>query len=150
MKRFIYKFDDEVSSAELFELMKEMEKSTTDRFPAKNVFHYALRNNEKEKLSLENTISVTARDKSKKLIGYLRLLTDKAYMFYILDVMVDPDYRKLGIGKELLELTVDKSKENGFIKIFLTAIPGSEPFYESFGFKKGMSPVLTMRGEDYI
>ena len=148
----IFKYSDTVSSDELFELMKEMEKSTTDRFPPKNVFHYALRNEEKEKVSLKNTIAITGRDseKNNKLVGYLRLLTDKAYMFYILDVMVDPDYRKQGIGKKLIGLTVKHSKEEGFIKIFLTAIPGSEPFYEKFGFREGMSPVLTIRGEDYV
>ncbi len=147
-----FKYNDQVSSAELFDLMKEMEKSTTDRFPPKNVFHYSLRNEEKEKISLKNTIAITARDSSKnnKLVGYLRLLSDQAYMFYILDVMVSPDYRKLGIGKELIGITVKHCKKQGFIKIFLTAIPGSEPFYEKFGFKEGMSPVLTIRGEDYV
>jgi len=147
-----YKYYDQVNSDELFDLMKEMEKSTTDRFPPKNVFHYSLRNEEKEKVSLKNTIAITARDNTSnnKLIGYLRLLTDHAYMFYILDVMVDPDYRKMGIGKKMLEITVDQCKKQGFIKIFLTAIPGSEPFYERYGFKEGMSPVLTIRGEDYV
>ena len=146
-----YKYDDTVSSEELFHLMKEMEKSTTDKFPPKNVFHYSLRTVEKEKVSLTNTVAVTAREKGQnKLVGYLRLLTDQAYMFYILDVMVAPDYRKKGIGKELLSLTVERCRENGFIKIFLTAIPGSESFYEKFGFKEGMSPVLTIRGEDYV
>ena len=147
-----FKYNDNVSSSELFELMKEMERSTTDRFPPANVFHYSLRNEEKENVSLKNTIAVTARDNTRndKLVGYLRLLTDHAYMFYILDVMVDPDYRKLGIGKELIGLTVKHCMKNGFIKIFLTAIPGTETFYEKFGFKEGMSPVLTIRGEDYV
>jgi N-acetylglutamate synthase-like GNAT family acetyltransferase len=151
MNSIEFKFDDQVSSNELFELMNEMSKSKNDRFPAKDVFHYSLRNENKEKISLNNTISVTAREKtSKKLIGFIRLLTDHAYMYYILDVMVAPDYRKKGIGKELMKLVTDKSKENGFIKIFLTAIPGSEEFYRQFGFKEGMSPVLTIRGEDYV
>ncbi len=147
-----FKYNDQVSSDELFELMKEMEKSTTDRFPPKNVFHYSLRNEEKEKVSLKNTIAITARDSTKnnKLVGYLRLLTDHVYIFYLLDFMVDPDYRKQGIAKEIFRLTVDKFKKEGFIKIFLTAIPGSEPLYEKFGFKEGMSPVLTIRGEDYV
>lgn len=147
-----FKYQDTVSSDELFALMNEMEKSTTDRFPPKNVFHYALRTEEKERISLKNTISVTARDTStnNKLVGFLTLLTDHAYIFYILDVMVDPDYRKIGIGKELIGLTVKHCKEEGFVKIFLTAIPGSEPFYKKFGFKEGMSPVLSIRGEDYV
>jgi len=146
-----FTFDDKVTVDELFALMKDMEKSTTDKFPPRNVFHYSLRNREKEKISIENTVSVTARDKNRhnKLIGFLRLLTDHAYMYYILDVMVNPDYRKQGIGKKMLEITVNHCKKEGFIKIFLTAIPGSEPFYEKFGFREGMSPVLTIRGEDY-
>ena len=152
MKNIIYSFDDRVTSAELFDLMAEMEKSKTDRFPPKNVFHVALRDTKKEDIALNNTISVTARDKGRngKLIGFLRLLTDRAYIHYILDVMVDPDYRKQGIGKQLIEITLNNCRKEGFIKIFLTAIPGSEPFYEKFGFKEGMSPVLTIRGEDYI
>ncbi len=152
MDNIVFRFDDKVNADELFDLMEEMKKSTTDKFPPQNVFHYALRNKEKEEISIDNTVSVTARDinRNNKLIGFLRLLTDQAYMFYILDVMVDPDYRKLGIGKKMLEITVDHCKKEGFIKIFLTAIPGSEPFYEKFGFKEGMSPVLTIRGEDYV
>ena len=152
MEDIKYQYDDQVGIEELFELMKEMEKSTTDRFPPANVFHYSLRNKEKEKTSLSNTVSVTARDQNRKnkLVGYLRLLTDQAYMFYILDVMVDPGYRKKGIGKEMLEITVNQCKKQGFIKICLTAIRGTEPLYEKFGFKEGMSPVLTIRGEDYI
>ncbi len=152
MGKIKYQYDDRVEVKELVELMKEMGKSTTDKFPPANVFHYSLRNKEKEKTSLKNTVSITARDQDRKnkLVGYLRLLTDHAYMFYILDVMVDPDYRKLGIGKKMLEITVEQCKKQGFIKIFLTAIPGSEPFYEKFGFKESMSPVLTIRGEDYV
>lgn len=144
------KFDDKVSVEELFHLLEEMDKFKGDRFPARNVFHTSLRDEAKEAESLKNTIAITARDTDGTLIGYIRLLTDKAYMFYILDVMVHPDYRKQGIGEAMMEVTVEESKKNGFIKIFLTAIPGSEPFYAKFGFKEGMSPVLTMRGEDYV
>ena len=34
------------------------------------------------------------------------------------------------------------------MKIFLTALPGLEPFYQKFGFRATLSPVLTLRGED--
>ncbi|MCK5823954.1 MAG: GNAT family N-acetyltransferase [Ichthyobacteriaceae bacterium] len=152
MNKITYKFNDEVNTDELFNLMEKMKKSTSDKFPPENVFHYSLRTVEKEKISLENTVAITARNplKNNELIGYARLLTDNVYMYYILDVMVNPDYRKLGVGKGLLDLTTKKSIEGGFMKMFLTAIPGSEPFYAKFGFKEGMSPVLTMRGEDYV
>lgn len=144
-----YKYDDTVSVEELFGLLDTLMKYDGDRFPAKNVFHVELRDKEKEAVSLKNTVSVTARKSSGELVGYLRILTDRAYMFYILDVMVDPKCRKQGIGSKLVELTVDSCKQKGFIKLFLTAIPGAENLYRKFGFKEGMSPILTMRGEDY-
>lgn len=147
--KFRYKYGDNVSKEELFVLLDKMMQFKGDKFPAKNVFHFDLRNYEKEDLSLENTISVTARNYEDELIGYLRILTDHAYIYYILDVMVNPKYRNNGIGAELVSLAVNRCKDQGFIKIFLTAIPGTEKFYEKFGFKESMSPVLTIRGEDY-
>jgi GNAT superfamily N-acetyltransferase len=145
-----YAYDDKVSVDELFGLLDKMMAFDGDRFPARNVFHVALRDKEKEDVSLKNTVAVTARGADGNLLGYLRILTDRAYMFYILDVMVDPESRGLGIGGKLVEVAVNECKKRGFIKIFLTAIPGSEAFYKKYGFKEGMSPVLTMRGEDYV
>lgn len=147
---FKIKFDDKtVTAEEMFELLSDMKKVQGERFPAENVFHCSLRSKDKEKISLQNSISVTARNSDGKLVGFLKLLTDHSYMFYILDVMVHPDYRNNSIAREMIDLTVDYGKKNGFIKIFLTALPGKEKYYESFGFKEGMSPVLTIRGEEY-
>ena len=144
-----YQYDDVVAAKELSDLMRRMETATDDRFPARNVFHYDLRDEEKEARSLEHVISVTARTDANELVGYLRVLTDQAYIFYILDVMVDPAHRGHKIGSHIMKMAVDEAKKEGFIKIFLTAIPGKEDFYKQFGFKPGMSPVLTIRGEDY-
>lgn len=129
--------------------MDRMDRVEGERFPAKNVFHYSLRNRKREEISLANTISVTARGEDGKLFGYLRILTDHAYMHYILDVMVDPECRGLGVGSQLTSIALEECKKKGFIKIFLTAIPGKEDFYGRFGFKPTMSPVMTVRGEDY-
>lgn len=145
-----YTYDDQVAVTELFSLLDQMTAFQGDRFPARNVFHTALRDQDKEQVSLDNTIAVTARQPNGTMVGYLRILTDRAYMFYILDVMVAPGVRGLGIGSRLVELAVKTSMSRGFIKIFLTAIPGSEGFYKRFGFKESMSPVLTLRGEDYV
>ena len=145
----IYKYEDVVEVGELFGLLERMMTFEGDRFPAKNVFHVELRSREKEAISLANCISVTARGADGELVGYLRVITDGAYIYYVLDVMVDPEFRGQGIGKALVELAVEKCKQDGCIKLFLTALPGAEGFYAKFGFKEGMSPVLTMRGEDY-
>ncbi|PSU85480.1 hypothetical protein C0W42_21325 [Photobacterium kishitanii] len=144
-------FDDkDINADEIFSLLEKMKNFKQDKYPAKNVFHCSLRDKEKELKSLLNTISITARSSNGELIGFLKLLTDYSYIFYILDVMVDPEYRNKGVGKQLVTKAVEFGKEEGFIKIFLTSLPGKESYYEQFGFKLGMSPVLTIRGEDYI
>ena len=56
---------------------------------------------------------------------------------WIGDLVVDRKYQKQGIGKMLLDVTVEKAKELGFEKLYLftfdSAIPG---YYQRFGWKK--------------
>ncbi len=146
-----YHYDDGVTAAELFVLLEQLSKAEDggERFAARDIFHVSLRNPEKEAQSLAHSISVTARGADHRLIGYARVLTDQTYIYYILDVMVDPEHRGQGIGTRLVERAVEEAQKNGFIKIFLTAIPGSEPFYKRIGFRPSMSPVLVLRGEEY-
>lgn len=145
-----YVFNDKnVSVKEFFMLVESLEGCTEDRFPASSVFHTSLRNESKEKLSLDNSISVSARD-GNRLVGFLKIVTDYSYIYNIVDVMVSPEYRGRGIARKLINMTLDEAKKNGFIKVSLTAIPGKEDFYKSFGFKEGMSTVLSLRGEDYV
>jgi ribosomal protein S18 acetylase RimI-like enzyme len=142
--------DRKVTVDEIFSLLDEMETSTNERFPAHKVFHRSLRTRELEQRSIENSISITARNESGKLVGFLKLVTDHSYMFYILDVMVAPNSRGNGVARHMIDEAIQYGKSQGFIKIFLTALPGKESYYESFGFSEGMSPVLTIRGEDYV
>lgn len=144
-----YSFNDDVKIDELKSLMLLMNKDKSTQFPAEDIFHFSLRNNSKEFIALANGTNVTARSEKDELIGYLRVISDKAYIYTIVDVMVRPDMQKKKVGTKLLNLTIEKIKQTGFIKIFLTALPGKESFYEQIGFKKTMSPVFCLRGEDF-
>jgi GNAT superfamily N-acetyltransferase len=140
-------FDDcSVTVAELEELLDAMDDAPM-RFPARAVFHRSLRTAEKEQAALDNTISVTARH-SDKLVGFLRIVTDRAYFYYLCDVMVHPGWQRRGIGRQLVEVAVRTCRTRGYMKIFLTSLPGLEGFYRGFGFRESMSPVMTLRGED--
>ncbi len=52
-------------------------------------------------------------------------------------LVVDPKYQKQGIGKMLIDVTVDKAKELGFKKLYLFAIDPTIPeYYQRLGWKK--------------
>lgn len=71
---------------------------------------------------------------SGRLIGVGRALADGVDCSYICDVAVLPTYQGIGLGKEIVARLVALSA--GHKKIILYAVPGKEPFYRSFGFKR--------------
>lgn len=138
--------DTSVGADEFFALLEDMERSTGP-IPSHRLFHRALRSREKEAVSLRATVQIAARVDGR-LIGCARILSDGVYLHYITDVMVAPDWQRRGVGTALLKTALDYCRRQGYIKVFLTAIPGSEAFYARFGFKDSLSRVVTLRGED--
>jgi GNAT superfamily N-acetyltransferase len=143
-------FDDAVTVEEMTELMRAMEADRSGRFPPSAIFHYSLRTPAREAAALSHGINVTARAERGTLLGYMRIVTDHAYIYYIVDVMVRPEAQGHRTGSRMVGAALDEIKRRGFIKVLLTAIPGKEDFYKRMGFKETMSPVLALRGEDYV
>lgn len=55
---------------------------------------------------------------------------------WIGDLVVEPKYQKQGIGKMLLDVTVEKTKELGFEKLYLFAFDPKIPeYYQRLGWK---------------
>ena len=55
---------------------------------------------------------------------------------WIESLVVDPKYQKQGIGKMLLDVTVEKAKELGFENLYLFAFDPTIPeYYKRFGWK---------------
>ena len=69
-----------------------------------------------------------------KLVGAGRALADGADCSYICDIAVVPSHQGSGVGKEIVAQLVESSK--GHKKIILYAVPGKEPFYRRFGFRR--------------
>ena len=63
-----------------------------------------------------------------------RAVADGVDCSYLCDIVVHPAYQGSGLGKELIQSLVDLSK--GHRKIILYAVPGREPFYAKFGFRR--------------
>lgn len=69
-----------------------------------------------------------------KLVGVGRVLADGVYTAYIGDIAVHPDYRGTGVGKQIVAELLRQCE--GHKKIILYSVPGSEAFYQKFGFRR--------------
>ena len=87
--------------------------------------------------ALSKTLNITAYDKDK-LVGCLRILTDGYYFGTITELLVLPEYQKMGIGSKLLEL----AKENTPTMLYFGSQQGVEKFYEKNGCKKSLQSFL--------
>jgi ribosomal protein S18 acetylase RimI-like enzyme len=69
-----------------------------------------------------------------RLVGAGRALSDGVDCAYICDIAVMPSHQGSGLGKQLVGTLVERAK--GHRKILLYAVPGREPFYRKFGFRR--------------
>jgi GNAT superfamily N-acetyltransferase len=69
-----------------------------------------------------------------RLVGVGRALADGVDCSYVCDIAVLPSHQGTGLGKEIVARLVERSR--GHRKIILYAVPGKEPFYRKFGFKR--------------
>ena len=72
----------------------------------------------------------------KKAIGMGRVLSDGISDAYIQDVVVLKEYRKKGIGKDIVKALVYHCKKKGINWISLIAEPNQDFFYKKIGFNK--------------
>ena len=84
--------------------------------------------------ALARTLNITAWVKDE-LVGSVRILSDGYYFGTIPEVLVDPAYRRKGLGRRLMELAWEHSPTS----LFFGAQPGNEPFFEKLGFERGLA-----------
>ncbi len=86
------------------------------------------------KLVFGNSLFRTFAFEGARLVGAGRVLADGRDCAYLCDVAVLPSRRKIGLGKAIVGRLVEFAR--GHRKIILYAVPGTEPFYEAFGFRR--------------
>lgn len=101
-----------------------------------------------EKIVLNSHHIIQAFD-GKRLIGFVRSISDGVLYAIFQDLIVHPEYQRKGIGttlvKKILEL-YESFPRKDYIRLF--AEPGSESFYHSLGFCKcNLTPFMVKRYE---
>lgn len=86
------------------------------------------------KVAFSNSRYVCFARDGARMVGVGRALADGVDCSYLCDVALLPDYQGSGLGKEIVAKLVALSA--GHRKIILYAVPGREPFYKKFGFRR--------------
>lgn len=88
-------------------------------------------------LAIKNALFHFTLRHRDRLIAMVRVIGDGALNFYIQDLIVEPEYRQLGIGKRLMdkvEAEIRSIAEDG-ATIGLFAAQGKEEFYRQMGYQ---------------
>jgi len=95
-----------------------------------------------EKMFKNSNIVITAWE-NRKLIGLSRAISDFSYCCYLSDLCVRDDYKKNGIGKELVLLT--KVTAGDECKLILQSSPNAINFYKNIGMENIDSAFIFQR-----
>jgi GNAT superfamily N-acetyltransferase len=80
-----------------------------------------------------------------RLVGAGRVLADGADCAYLCDIAVLPGHQGTGVGKAIVARLVALSA--GHKKIILYAVPGKEPFYRRFGFRRMLTAMAIFENQ---
>ena len=97
-----------------------------------------------QKMFDQSNLIVTAWDK-ELLVGVARSITDWVWACYLSDLAVRKEYKKTGIGKQLINLT--KEKVGNQSMVLLLSVPTAMEYYPKVGFKKQESSFIIDRAE---
>jgi predicted GNAT family N-acyltransferase len=93
-------------------------------------------NNRKKEITvkaIENSICIGIYLKDE-MVGFARIVTDYATMYWLCDVVIDERHRKNGLGKKLIEIITQMKELDGMFGILATR--DAHGLYEKYGFKK--------------
>ncbi|XVE91713.1 hypothetical protein REPUB_Repub01dG0034700 [Reevesia pubescens] len=94
------------------------------------------RDPEKIKLALEHTESMlwVEHKKTQKPVAFARATGDGVFNAIIWDVVVDPSFQGIGLGKAVMERLIEELLEKGICNIALYSEPRVLGFYRPLGF----------------
>jgi GNAT superfamily N-acetyltransferase len=91
--------------------------------------------------ALARTINIGAWE-GERLVGAVRVLTDGYFFATVPEILVDPEYRRRGIGRELMGRALAAAPRG---RLFFGAQPQSLGFFAKLGCEPGPSGMVMRR-----
>ncbi|OIP74934.1 MAG: GNAT family N-acetyltransferase [Oscillatoriales cyanobacterium CG2_30_44_21] len=100
-------------------------------------------------IAISNSKPVVTAWDSDRLIGHARATSDGIYRATIWDVVIDPEYRGVGLGKKLVKTVLDHPNIRNVERIYLMTTH-QQKFYEQIGFEQNSSTTLVFFNKDTL
>jgi ribosomal protein S18 acetylase RimI-like enzyme len=84
---------------------------------------------------LSRSLAYVCAYRQDRLIGFVNLAWDGGIHAFLLDTTVHPDFRRRGIGCELVTRAVQAARERGIAWLHVDYEPHLESFYRGCGFQ---------------
>jgi GNAT superfamily N-acetyltransferase len=84
---------------------------------------------------------------AERLVGFANLAWDGGVHAFLLDPTVHPDYRRRGVGRELVRRAVELARERGLEWVHVDFEPSLRPFYDACGFRSTDAGLIRLRSD---
>ena len=93
-------------------------------------------NSEALRAGFENSLLVLAAYEGDNLAGLIRVVGDAHTIVFIQDILVDPAYRRRGLGSALIREILERYGHVRQIELVTDNMPETAAFYRSAGFRE--------------
>lgn len=113
------------------------------RLFVKTAFWAQERNMDDLKIAIANSNPVVTVWDSDILIGFARATSDGVYRAGIWDVVVDPDFQGVGLGRKLVQTVLSHPLVSRVERVYLTTTH-QQSFYERIGFERNETTTMVL------
>ena len=105
------------------------------------------RNIDDLKIAIANSNPVVTVWDGERLIGFARATSDGIYRAAIWDVVVDPDFQGMGLGRKLVQTVLSHPLVSRVERVYLTTTH-QQSFYERIGFERNETTTMVLHNTE--
>ena len=95
---------------------------------------------------LQRSLTFVCAYHNNELIGFVNVAWDGGVHAFLLDTTVHPDWRRQGIGRQLVQRAAAASRERGMEWLHVDYDPHLEAFYRGCGFEPTLAGLIRLNG----
>ena len=124
--------------------VQRIDLDTVHRWLSTDAYWAIGRTRDKVETASRGSLNFGALDETGALIGYARVVTDRATFAWLCDVYVEPAARGRGVGSALVKTVLEALEPMGLLRVMLATADAHE-VYERHGFRPVSEPEGLMR-----